>query len=122
MGQDRNGCAVTSGQGIWLTAAGTPYPGVLKRSFSTVESAIGRLKDNCGLERANCQAMGRAAITLSMLTLVVIYNLDKTSAKKLEEEVDPSGDECTRPPGAPSGPRSGRELCRDAEAPTRAPP
>ena len=55
---------------------------------STVESAIGRLKDNCGLERANCQAMGRAAITLSMLALVVIYNLDKTSAKKLEEEVD----------------------------------
>ena len=90
-----------------------------------VEGAFSQLKRKHGLDRENCQAMGLAPITLSMLALVVLHNLKEAAAEKLEEEGDPSanGDECTQPPGDSSActPRSAVSSRRSA-TPPRAPP
>ena len=103
---------------------GTPaWHTAYHKGRSTVENAIGRLKDHGGLERENCHAMGLAPITMSMMSLVAIRNLNLASAKEPNEEGEPSGDEGTRPPRHPSGstPRSVVRSHRSA-TPTRAPP
>lgn len=88
-----------------------------------VESAIATLKESGALKHGTCKAMGLGANTLAVLARVVVVNLAKTEEKRLEEEGDSSGDECTRPPGNPSGatPRSAVSS-RRSETPTRAPP
>ena len=114
---------------------GTPaWHTAYDKGRSTVENAIGRLKDHGGLKRRNCHAMGLAPVTLSMLSLVVIRNLNLASGKEQHEEDEPSDDEGTRPPRNPSGstPRSvarsrtsaTRSVVRShrSATPTRAPP
>ena len=90
---------------------------------AAVESANATLKEDSALSHGTCKAMGLAANTLAVLGRVVTVNRAKTEEKRLEEEGDSSGDECTRPPGNPSGATPQPAVSsRRSETPTRAPP
>ena len=114
---------------------GTPaWHTAYHKGRSTVENAIGRLKDHGGLARENCHAMGLAPITMSMMSVVIIRNLNLASDKEPNEVGELSDDGGTRPPRSPSGstPRSvvrsrtnaTRSVVRShrSATPTRAPP